>query len=255
MNKNQRLKEIVNILRRRNVVNIKELTAKLHASDMTIRRDLNLLAEDSIVELIPGGAIFKPPIESEEKYFVTHEETVRTREKLKIGQKAASLIEPNDTVIIDIGSTSEYAAKFMREDVPVTVLCFTLNILSEIYRKKNCAIIFAGGYYHPETMMFESPEGIELIKRTRADKAFVSAAGIHLDLGVTTVYPHELQTKKAILGSAKTRILVVDSSKFGKIKSVYFAELANFQVLITDDQIPDAFARAVQDLGIRLIVV
>jgi DeoR family deoxyribose operon repressor len=255
VNKNQRLKEIVNILRRRNVVNIKELTQKLSASDMTIRRDLSLLAEDSIVELIPGGAIFKPPIESEEKYFVSHEETVRTREKLKIGQKAASFIEPNDTVIIDIGSTSEYVAKFMREDIPVTVLCFSLNILSEVYRKKNCGVIFAGGYYHGETMMFESPEGIELVKRTRADKAFVSAAGIHLDLGVTTVYPHELEAKKAILGSAKTRILVVDSSKFGKIKSVYFAELASFHTIITDAQIPDPYARSIQDLGVQLIVV
>ena len=103
-----------------------------------------------------------------------------------------------------------------------------------MYKKKNCSIIFAGGYFHPQTMTFECSEGIELIKRTRADKAFVSAAGIHNELGITTVYPHELQAKKAILSSAKSRILVVDSSKFGQTKSVYFADMSSFQTVITD---------------------
>ena len=124
-----------------------------------------------------------------------------------------------------------------------------------MYKKKNCSIIFAGGYFHPETMTFESAEGIDLIRRTRADKAFVSAAGIHRELGVTTVYPHELQIKKAILSSARSRILVVDSSKFGQTKSVYFADMPDFQTVITDSGVPEEYARTIRDLGIELIVV
>ncbi len=237
------------------MVNIRELTKKFDVSEMTIRRDLSLLANENLVDLIPGGAILKRPQDNESRYLVTNEESVRTIEKLKIGQRAVSLIEPNETIILDIGTTTEYLAKYLREDAPITVLCYTLNTLVEVYKKKNCSIIFAGGYFHPQTMTFESAEGIELIRRTRADKAFVSAAGIHNELGVTTVYPHELQAKKAILSSAKSRILVVDSSKFGQTKSVYFADLSSFQTVITDTGIPEDYARFIRDLGVELLLV
>ena len=258
MNKNQRIKDIINIIRLKNVVNIKELTKKLHVSEMTIRRDLDLLSQDNIVELIPGGAIFKPSVDlerDEEKYFITHEETRRIREKMRIGQKAASLFEPNDTIIIDVGSTTEYLAKFMREDIPITILCFALNILVEVYRKRNCNPIFAGGYYHENTLMFESPEGINLISRTRADKAFVSAAGVHAELGVTCANPYELETKKAILSSSKTKILLVDSSKFGKTKIAYFADLRDFDMVITDTEIPTEYSTIIKNLDITLITI
>jgi len=237
------------------MVSIRELTKKFEVSEMTIRRDLSLLAKENLVDLIPGGAILKRPEESENRYLVTNQESVHTMEKLKIGQRAVTLVEPNETIILDIGTTTEYLAKFLREDAPITVLCYTLNSLVEVYKKKNCTIIFAGGYFHPQTMMFDSPEGIELIKRTRADKAFVSAAGIHDELGVTTVYPHELQAKKTTLSSAKKRILVVDSSKFGNTKSVYFAEITDFQTIITDSGIPEKYAAFIRDRGIELIVV
>jgi DeoR family deoxyribose operon repressor len=237
------------------MASIRELTKKFEVSEMTIRRDLMLLAKENLVELIPGGAILKRPEDNESRYLVTSEESVRTIEKLKIGQRAVSLIEPNETIILDIGTTTEYVAKYLREDAPITVLCYTLNTLVEVYKKKNCSIIFAGGYFHQQTMTFECSEGIELIKRTRADKAFVSAAGIHNELGITTVYPHELQAKKAILSSAKSRILVVDSSKFGQTKSVYFADMSSFQTVITDTGIPEDYARFIRDLGVELILV
>jgi DeoR family deoxyribose operon repressor len=237
------------------MVSIRELTRKFEVSEMTIRRDLALLANENLVDLIPGGAILKRPEDNESRYLVTNEESVRTIEKLKIGQRAVGLVQPNETIILDIGTTTEILAKYLREDAPITVLCFTLNALVEIYKKKNCTLIFAGGYFHPQTMTFESPEGIELIKRTRADKAFISAAGVHDELGVTTVYPHELQAKKAILSSAKSRILVVDSSKFGQTKSVYFADMSSFQTVITDTGIPDDYARFIRDHGVELIVV
>lgn len=245
----------MNTLRLRNMVNIRELTQKFNVSEMTVRRDLGVLASENLVDLIPGGAILKRPEDNGGRYMVTNEESVRTIEKLKIGQRAVSLIDPGETIILDIGTTTEYMAKFLREDAPITVLCYTLNSLVEVYKKKNCSIIFSGGYYHTQTMMFESPEGIELIKRTRADKAFVSAAGVHRELGVTTVYPHELQAKKTILSSAKSRILVVDSSKFGKTKSVYFAALSDFQIIITDNGIPDDYANFIRELGVELLIV
>ena len=258
MNKNERIKVIINNLRLKNAVSIKELTRHLGVSEMTIRRDLNLLASDNVIELIPGGAIFKSPggqDRDEEKYLIGNAEAERTREKVRIGQKAASLIEPYDTVSLDVGSTTEYIAKFMREDVPVTVLCSTLNVLTEIYRKKNCSPIFTGGYFHDNSLMFESPEGITLIKRTRIDKAFIAAAGVHDKLGVTCANPYEIETKKTTFASSKKNILVVDSTKFGRTRVSYFADLKDFDAVITDNEIPDYYRSVIESLGIELVVV
>ncbi len=258
MKKNERIKTIINLLRFKNAVSIRELTKQLGVSEMTVRRDLALLENDSIVELIPGGAIFKDNTDSEreqEKYLIANEETRRTREKIRIGKKAASLIEYSDTIILDVGSTTEYVAKFLREDLPVTVLCYALNILVEIYRKKHCSPIFAGGYFHDNTLMFESSEGIELINRTRADKGFISAAGFHDTLGVTCANPYEIETKKAVLHSSKTKILLIDSSKFGKTKNAYFADTGDFDMIITDSEIPEEYQESISSLGIELIIV
>jgi DeoR family deoxyribose operon repressor len=143
----------------------------------------------------------------------------------------------------------------MREDIAVTILCFALNILVEIYRKKNCNPIFSGGYFHENTLMFESQEGLSLIRRTRADKAFISAAGVHAELGVTCANPYEIETKKSVLGSSKTKILLTDSSKFGKTKIAYFADLNEFDMVITDSEITDEYREAIKGLGIGLVIV
>jgi DeoR family deoxyribose operon repressor len=256
VNKNERIKMIVNRLRQKNAVTIKELTSALEVSEMTIRRDLSLLEADDVIEIIPGGAILKPHEEPDgERYLIDHEETRKTREKVKIGKKAASLIVPNDTIILDVGSTTEYIAKFIRDDLPVTILCYSLNILVDVYRKKGSNPIFAGGYFHKDTLMFVSQEGTALVKKTRADKSFISAAGFHETLGVTTVYPYEIETKKAAISSSNTRILVMDSSKFGVTKAAHFAEIEEFDIVITDSALGEKYRRIVGEAGIELILV
>ena len=255
MDKNGRMREIVNIIQVQSFASIALLKERFDVSEMTIRRDIGALANDGIIRQVPGGAIMAPAQDTEdEKYIVTQQESLHVREKLSIGQRAAACVQPNDTIILDIGSTTEYVAKFIRDDAPLTVMCYTLNSLIEVYRKKNCRIIFPGGYFHSDELMFESQEGIALIKRTRADKAFISAAGVHRDLGATTVYPYELEVKKAVMQSAKTKILIVDSSKLGKTKSIYFADISDFDTVVTDANITSEYADFFRELGIELII-
>ena len=256
MNKNERIKHIINSLRNKNVVNIKELTRTLSVSEMTIRRDLSLLETDDVVELIPGGAILKPHEEQhDDKYQIENAETRRTREKVKIGKKAASLIKANDTIIIDVGSTTEYVAKFIPDELQVTILCYALNVLVDIYRKKGSHPIFAGGYFHDNTLMFESNEGISLIQKTRADKSFISAAGFHESLGVTCPHHYEVETKRAVIKSSSTKILTMDSSKFGKAKAAHFAEMKDFDIVITDSDLGETYREIIREAGIELILV
>lgn len=256
--KNFRTNYILNRLSIDGFANIKDLSRKLEVSEMTIRRDLKELSKENIVTLIPGGAVLKRNSlidTDEEKYLIQTAESVMLEEKIKISRKAASLVNPNDVIIIDTGSTTKNIPKFIPENMSVTIICYTLNVLFNVYENKNWKLVFPGGYFHNNTLMFESPEGIEVIKKIRANTAFVAAAGISEKLELTTPTLYEKNTKRAVIESSDTKVLLVDSSKFGKIKISHFADLADFDIVITDSGISKEFEKIVKNTGIELYIV
>ena len=103
--------------------------------------------------------------------------------------------------------------------------------------------------------MFESSEGIDLIKHTRANQAFISAAGVNLRLGVTTINSYESDTKRAVIDSSLSRVLIIDSSKFGAVHPAHFADINEFDTIVTDGDIAAGYVEAIEDLGIRLLTV
>ena len=253
----QRANKIIDILKEKNGATVKELALTLGVSEMTIRRDLEILKCNNIINNVYGAAIYNPlnNIEKLESFYNIENETIKhENEKIEIGKAAASLINEDDIVIIDTGTTTEKLAEFLDNNINISILIYNTNILMALSKKKNIKLIFSGGYFHPNTMMFESPEGISLIEKTRATKVFVSAAGVHENLGVTCSNSYEVLTKKAIIKSSLEKILLVDSKKFGIVKSSYFAELKDFDTIITDNKINETWRKKINDLGINLII-
>lgn len=258
MKKRERLDYISKQIILEGTVSIKELSNRLGVSSMTIRRDLQELAQEGILKLIPGGAVIRresTPF-NEEEYTITKAKSHMIKEKIKICQKAASLIREEDTIIIDTGSTTEHLPRFIPQNMRLTIVCYCLNILLGVYQhNKGSQIIFPGGYFHENSLMFESLEGIELIRRVRANKAFVSAAGVDEKLGITCANFYEVQTKRAIIDYSDTKILLVDSSKFGKVTAAYFADLKEMDIVITDSGIPREYLQALERMNIQYYVV
>jgi len=251
-----RLNEITAYLNINNAATIKDLAEKFDVSLMTIRRDLEQLEKMNVVKLIHGGVIFNPVDTSSNKnYSLPNAESQKIEEKIRIGKKASALLTLNDILIIDTGSTTEYAAQFIPNEMPLTILCYALNILTRITKKQNCRLIFGGGLYHENSLMFESPEGLSIIKRNRATKAFISASGINDKLGVTCSNHYESATKQAIMESSQIKFLLVDSSKFGKVNSDYFAEIDDFDVIITDHGIPEEYLSLIKEKGVQYYIV
>ncbi|GAA0077480.1 DeoR family transcriptional regulator [Clostridium sp. CTA-5] len=259
MNKKfQRANKLIEILKEKNGASVKELAAILGVSEMTIRRDLNVLKANNIVSNVYGATIYNPANNIEKlstSYDINNELIRQEKEKAKIGKAAASLILEGDIIIIDAGTTTEKLAQSINDDIKLTALFYNINILLALKNKQNIKLIFSGGYFHPNTQMFESTEGISLIKNIRATKVFISAAGIHEQLGVTCSNNYEVPTKRAIIGSSLEKILLVDSEKFGIVKSSYFANLNEFNTIITDSNIPKEWIEHIQNLGIKLIIV
>lgn len=256
--KEKRAKYILTKLSFSGFANIKELSDTLQTSEMTIRRDLKELSKNNLVKLIHGGAVLQRDESidhNQDKYLIEKAESVKIKEKIKICQKAATMVNKSDIIIIDTGSTTEFIPNFITKNMPITIVCYTLNILFKVYENKNWKLIFPGGYFHDDTLMFERPEGVDMIRKIRANKAFISAAGVSEKLGVTCATNYEKETKRAAIESSDTKILLVDSSKFGKIKISHFANITDFNVIITDKGIPKKYVEVIKNLNIQLHIV
>lgn len=253
--KEERLNRLIDILKKKNGVTIKELALMLDVSEMTARRDLEMLKKSNVVLDVPGVAVLNAQHNGEEGYLLSRATQSHTKEKERIGKYAASLIQADDCIMIDNGSTVEYLADNIEKDMKLSIFTCNLNILNKICTNPNVSIVFGGGYYHPDTTLFECPESISLIQKIRATKVFVSAAGVHDTLGVTCMNSYELATKQSILMSGAEKILLVDSSKFGVVKPCFLAELENFDRIISDTSLPEEWIELIKAKEIMLELV
>ena len=256
-----RFEKILEALARSRGSSIHDLAAELDVSEMTIRRDLDELSEQGKVRLVHAGAV--PSADQAERMrsefslagAPTADATSETSEKMRIGQKAASLVEAGDIVFIDSGSTTEWMARGIPVEMPLTIVCCALNVLLEAGRGKRRTLIFAGGALRGESLVFESPEGVSLLRRHRVTKAFFSAGGVSDSLGITCSDPAEAELKKAAVSMSQTRILLVDSRKFGRVRPAWFAELRDFDAVVTDPGISLEYVEIFRSQGIALHVV
>jgi DeoR family deoxyribose operon repressor len=254
-----RFNKLISILRKNGGARISELAEILDCSHMTVRRDLKILERQSIVHVFHGSVVFNeisasPNSESGGEYLTNIAETENLSEKREIGRKAAELIDPHDVIIIDSGTTAEQVARAIPEEMPLTLICYSLNVLQAVTRRPNINIIFTGGHFHNDTLMFESPEGIALLQRNRAIKAFISAAGVNLTLGVTCLHDYERNIKTAALKNALKKIIIVDSSKMSKVFPSFFADIKDFDIMITDSWIKEEDVNTIRELGIDVII-
>jgi DeoR family deoxyribose operon repressor len=255
-----RFSRIIQYLQVNHGATLKELAGQLAVSEMTVRRDLEDLAEQNAVRLVhtgamlpmgaPGGAQNGVP----SLWSTAAGDTVRAAEKMRIGRKAASLVDPGDTLIVDSGAAAEWLVRALPPGMPLTIICNSLNILVEARRRERCAIVLAGGAMREETLAFESAEGVGLVRRHRANKAFLAASGVSERLGVTCGGSGEAEMKKAAIASSQTRVLIADSDAFGRVAPAWFAELKDFDVIVTDSGISIGFVEIARSLGIALHV-
>ena len=243
------------MLNQKSELSVKEIAEMLHVSDMTVRRDLNELERQGIIRRTHGGATLLDPSSSVRDPYILGEQTAKNvREKSMIGIKAASLVRPDETILLDSGSTTPFVARHIDKDLPLTVLCYTFTNALEFYPRKNANLILLGGFFHRDSNIFHSVENRALISNIRADKAFISTGGLDPELGLTTYFYYEADIKREMIRSARQIILVTDSTKFGKISVTHFAGLDEVDTVITDEGISDEYREILADRGIELLI-
>ncbi len=257
--KDNRTNTLLALLQESPDLSVKNLAQILNVSEMTIRRDLKYLKSNNLFVRSHGIQI---PIHDttnvmniENEYSLHSERTKFYNEKMRIGQFATTLIEPNDTLILDAGTTIAEMAQFIPENMNLNITCYNYYTLTQLFPKDGVQITLAGGLLHKADQMFESSYGIDLIRSRRATKFFLAASGIHEALGITCAHNYEVLTKKAAMSSSLTTILVADSSKFGLIRSAYVAPLNSINIIITDSGITNEWKDIIKSQGIKLYIV
>jgi DeoR family deoxyribose operon repressor len=157
--------------------------------------------------------------------------------------------------MLDSGTSIYHLAREIQGNQDLTIITWSLNVIRELIQKPRNKILVQGGVFHPETQMFENNQGIDTIKNSRASKAFISAGGFHSSLGITSAFHYEVETKRAAIASSMTSILLLDSSKFGKVCSAHITDIADFHIVITDSGIPPEYEEYIRDSGLKLIIV
>ena len=253
--KKGRWKSMVELLSKKAEMSVKEIAQILNVSEMTVRRDLTDMEKDRVIQRTHGGArLFNSASLVGENYVVGEQTQKNAQAKSTIGLKAASLVRPNETIFLDSGSTTPFIAKYIDKELPITVLCYTFLNALEFYNRKNTNLILSGGFYDRDSTVFHNSECHAFLRGIRADKAFISAAGVDSKLGLTTYFYFEADMKRLMIQSAKQIILVVDSTKFGKTSISHFADLDQVQTVITDNAIREEDAAMLRDRGIDLII-
>ena len=249
----QRQEKLVEIVKKQGMLSVRVLASILQVSEMTVRRDIKELGFFAADESQSKDQVANPENGREYDLFMELERS--NKQKSKIGRFAASLILPGDVIAIDTGSTTARMLPHIPDNINLTVMCYNANVLSDLRYRPGVNILFGGGIFHRNTEMCESDESVDFIRKTRVNKAFLSAAGVHDSLGVTCANTYEVPSKCAIIDSSAERILLIDSSKFSEVRQAYFCELKDINTIITDSNITDEWRQIVDEMGIKLYVV
>ncbi|QGU89004.1 DNA-binding transcriptional repressor DeoR [Erwinia sorbitola] len=238
-----RINKLAQALKRTDKIHLKEAAHLLGVSEMTVRRDLN---DGPGVVVLLGGYIVSDPMLNQSHYFVSDQQGQNVDRKRVLGQQAAATIVAGETVYFDCGTTVPWIIDAIDDDLPFTAVCYAMNTFLALKEKSACRVIMSGGEFHPDNAIFTPLGQLSVMDSLCPDKAFISAAGIDLQQGASCYNLNELPMKHLALQRARSRLLVVDSSKFGKVLPARIADLSAFDGLISD-------AAPEQDLGIKVI--
>jgi DeoR family transcriptional regulator, deoxyribose operon repressor len=210
-------------------LHLREAAQLLGVSAMTIRRDIEKVP-DRFAYL--GGYIV--PRAGDGPYVMAREQGEHEAAKAAAARQAATLIEEDDTVFIDCGTTTPHLVRAL-PDCRLTVICYALNIAAPLAQNPNIRMILLGGLYNTSSASFEVDDGLATLERLGINKAFLSAGGVHPERGVSCSNFHEVPVKQAVLRLAQHCCLLVDGSKIGKLRPAFFAELGQFDTLVTNE--------------------
>ncbi len=228
----QRRIEILTYLREKKEVSVADLAGKFDVSLPTIRADLTFLEENNKLTRTHGGAILNKKIG--EYQTISEKKIINTDKKILIAKKAIELVEENDTIALDSGTTSFALCKKLTSFKNLTLIINDFSIANFLSENSTFKLIFVGGLIGRDINSTNGPKALSFLDNINCDKAFLACESFDLKKGFSTFDENQAAFKKRLMETSKTKIMLLDSSKFDKVSSFTFSKIEDFDYLISD---------------------
>ncbi len=249
---NKRLERIKDYIAKNGRASIVELGSLFQVSEGTIRRDIDKLADAGAVIRLHGGASWpeipklEPPI--------YQRGSVNAAQKLRIGRSASELIQEGETIFLGSGSTVLELARNLGARKNLTVITNSLPVINALSDCPDINVIVTGGLLRHSELSLIGHFVEKSLNELRADKVVIGIHGIHLEHGLTNDFLPEAMSDRAIIRFSKTVIILADSTKLGKVKSSFVADLGVVSQIVTDSGASPEYLAALGRTGIHVTI-
>ena len=248
-----RRQQILNLLEETGSLDVGDLADRFAVSVVTIRKDLDDLDRQGLLQRTFGGAVFSHRSRFNRSFL--ERTSQHLREKRAIAAAALEYIKDGDTIILDAGTTTLALAQLLKQHVKSAfIITCSVPVALEV-SSAGYDILLLGGMIRNKSLALLGRETLWLLDRYRADKAFLGSSGFTIEKGHTTPNPDDAQIKEAIMRVSLEKYVLVDSSKFGDQCLTRFAHLRDVDLTITDSHLPKAKVKALEAGGASLRIV
>ncbi len=250
MQSEERQKRIAEYLQKVEFASLDELAKSVDASVSTVRRDLTFLEAGGTLRRTHGGARLLAPHSDE--FAFSARDTHQLAEKEAIGKACAELIRPDQTIIIDAGSTLYHVARHLEPKTP-QIITNSLPVANLFAAAHRLEVIVSGGVIYPRLGVLVGPLAVEAFSKIHADVALMSAGGITLE-GITNSHGLLIEIQRAMIRGAQKVIFCLDHTKLGRKSISFLSELDCIDTLVTDQGAPADLVCELRQRGIEVVV-
>ncbi|NRZ03002.1 DeoR/GlpR family transcriptional regulator of sugar metabolism [Clostridium beijerinckii] len=249
----ERLEQILNILNKHGRVKVKELSEQFNVSEGMIRKDLQRLEKDGALQRTYGGAIINRKISK--SISINTRMKVNLSSKELIAKKAFDLIDDGDVIFLESSSINFFLAKLIANNTKKITLVTNMPIILPLFNDNETVILICiGGVYDKRDGGVLGLEAIKSIYKYTFNKGFVGSSGVNLITNsVGTVLLEDGNIKELIISNSKEVFLLVETEKFNVDSPYRFANIDEFDAIITDSNITDDIEEQLNNLTVKLI--
>jgi DeoR family transcriptional regulator of aga operon len=251
--KEERRRAILEILQHDGRVLVGHLARRFKTSQVTIRKDLDVLQSHGLIHRTHGGALPTRHGALEDPT-LREKEKLHRQEKLRIAAAAVRMVSEGQVVILDSGTTTTAIARALRNFQNLTIITNGVNIAAEL-AGSSVEVILTGGTVRKNSFSLVGPLAEEALRRLHADILFLGVDGFDVNYGLSTPNLPEAKVNRVMVEVATRTVAACDSSKFGRRSLSLIVPPSALQHVITDRGISKSDLRALKKAGIEVTVV
>lgn len=239
------------LIKEKGIVKVVELSRMFGVTELTIRRDLDVLEKQGVLDRTHGGAILRHRMKTEPLY--TEKDQTNRTEKEKIGRAVNNVVEEGDTLLINTGSTTSQVLRHL-SGKPLRVISSNANAIMEV-EDPNIELLLTGGIFRKQSNSLIGFFAHSMLEQVCGSKAIIGVDGLSIKFGLTTPVQQEAEVTRLMIERTQGPVIVVaDHNKMGVVSNFVTAPIKKVNILITDSGIKPDFRKMLEEMGIRVII-